>query len=295
MSHLRDVEQHARSLTDIRDIMNSMKSLAYMESRKLSHIVEAQRAVTEQIRTAASDLLQFHSQILPSGPPALAVQIVFGTERGFCGNLNERLVAELPRENRSEPARPAVFIAVGRKLHAVLENSALAGEDIRRIQGPGVADEATAVLNEIVNELDNLQRGHGPLSVSSLHHGSEGKMRFRELLPPFRDGDGDSPTFSHPPILNLDPAELLVALGDQYLFSALFEMLYDSLRSENQHRVSHLTDAVRHLDERTADLARRANALRQEEITQEIEVILLSASGLEDGSTQSSRTRRRGR
>ena len=79
MSHLRDIELHSRSLKDIRDIMNSMKSLAYMEARKLSHIVEAQHAVTEQIHAAASDFVQFNPAPPPAAPSALRVQILFGT------------------------------------------------------------------------------------------------------------------------------------------------------------------------------------------------------------------------
>jgi F-type H+-transporting ATPase subunit gamma len=54
--------------------------------------------------------------------------------------------------------------------------------------------------------------------------------------------------------------------------------------AESQQRVSHLDAALRHLDDQAADLARRSNALRQEEIIEEIEVILLSAGGLEPGS-----------
>ena len=37
MSHLRDVQQHTRSLADIREILNSMKSLAYMEDYNITY------------------------------------------------------------------------------------------------------------------------------------------------------------------------------------------------------------------------------------------------------------------
>ena len=196
-------------------------------------------------------------------------------------------MAALTEEAGREPAGRTVLIAVGRKLHSVLQNGPHRGEDIHYVDGAGVADEATSALNRIVDQIDSLQRKHGALRVSSLYHGSEGEMRSRDLLPTFQNHDTSAGEFSHPPLLNLDPAELLVALGDHYLFSVLFEIIHDSLRSENLHRVTHLSDAVRHLDDRTADLARRANALRQEEITEEIEVILLSASSLETTTPRS--------
>jgi F-type H+-transporting ATPase subunit gamma len=57
-------------------------------------------------------------------------------------------------------------------------------------------------------------------------------------------------------------------------------MLYTSLMMENHHRVTHLEGAVKHLDDQSEDLARQGNTLRQEEIIEEIEVILLSAASL---------------
>ena len=48
--------------------------------------------------------------------------------------------------------------------------------------------------------------------------------------------------------------------------------------AENHRRAQHLEGAIRHLDEESGELKRRSNALRQEEIIEEIEVILLSAT-----------------
>ena len=57
-------------------------------------------------------------------------------------------------------------------------------------------------------------------------------------------------------------------------------MLYTSLMAENQQRVAHLEGAVKHLDDESAELVRQCNTLRQAEIIEEIEVILLSADSL---------------
>ena len=57
----------------------------------------------------------------------------------------------------------------------------------------------------------------------------------------------------------------------------MHELLYVSLMTENHRRMMHLEGAVKHLDEESDKLARQYNALRQEEITEEIEIILLSA------------------
>jgi F-type H+-transporting ATPase subunit gamma len=59
-------------------------------------------------------------------------------------------------------------------------------------------------------------------------------------------------------------------------------MLYTSLMMENHQRVAHLEGAVKHLGGESAELASKCNGLRQEEIIEEIEVILLSAASLDE-------------
>ena len=72
-------------------------------------------------------------------------------------------------------------------------------------------------------------------------------------------------------------------LTDHHLLAALHQMLYTLLMVENRRRVTHLEGAVQHMDEQSSDLAQQCNRLRQEEIIEEIEVILLSSANLDDG------------
>ena len=82
-------------------------------------------------------------------------------------------------------------------------------------------------------------------------------------------------------MLNMPPQTFFAELVDQYLFAALYALLYTSLMAENRRRMQHLEGAIRRLEERTSELALKRNALRQEEITEEIEVILLSARAVQ--------------
>lgn len=69
-------------------------------------------------------------------------------------------------------------------------------------------------------------------------------------------------------------------MTDHYLLAAMHEMLYTSLMAENHHRVQHLEGAVQHMDDKAIELTSQCNALRQEEVIEEIEAILLSADSL---------------
>jgi F-type H+-transporting ATPase subunit gamma len=105
-----------------------------------------------------------------------------------------------------------------------------------------------------------------------------------EVLPPFEQYRDTAPRFPHPPVLNLPPVAFLAGLIDHYLFATLHEIMYVSLMAENIRRVRHLEGVVQHLDDKSAKLLHKSNALRQEEIIEEIEVILLSAASLDKES-----------
>ncbi|MCW8956751.1 MAG: F0F1 ATP synthase subunit gamma, partial [Gammaproteobacteria bacterium] len=99
-----------------------------------------------------------------------------------------------------------------------------------------------------------------------------------QLLPPFQDIKQSASRHASPPILNIEPVDFFIDLTEHYLFSALHRILYISLMIENQHRIQHLENALQHIDDKNEELSRKINVLRQEEIIEEIEVILLNAS-----------------
>ena len=275
MTRRRELEQHRHSLTEIRDIMNSMKTLAYMETRKLTRFLDAQHAVVQSLEEVAADLLGFHADILPETDAATAVYLLIGTERGFCGDFNHAVVRHLESTLEAHPQGDPLLLAVGRKLSSLLEgNKRLAAT----IDGASAAEEITSQLSQVVGELTVLQQKHGGIAVICLHHDSEDNIQTTKLLPPFQRLLHKAPVFSHPPVLNVSPREFLAELTEHYLVAALHEILYASLMAENYRRVTHLEGAVKHLDDESESLARLCNTLRQEEIVEEIEVILLSSS-----------------
>jgi F-type H+-transporting ATPase subunit gamma len=277
MSHRRSLERHRHSLAEIRDIMNSMKTLAYMETRKLGRFLDAQRAVVESIEGVAADFLSFHPDTLPEGNETIPVYFLIGTERGFCGDFNHALLNFLESVLQVHPSGQPALVAIGRKLHTLLEGDARVAA---WIDGASVVEEVPSVLNNLADELISLQGEHGTLDVFCIYHGGEDGVMMQKLLPPFQDLSNAPPRLPHPPLLNLSPAAFLIELTDQYLFAVLHAMLYTSLMVENHQRVTHLEGAVRHLDDQSQELGRKCNALRQEEIIEEIEVILLSAASL---------------
>ena len=278
MTRRRDLEQRMRSLGEIRKIMNSMKTLAYMETRKLARRVQNQSLAIRYVERTAGDFFGFHPYTFPL-EGIQPVYLLIGTERGFCGDFNEQ-VLRYAQSRVAQDGDPApVLIVVGRRLCArFTADPHLAGT----IEGADVSEEADRVLGRIIDAMTQLRERYGPLSLTAVfqRHAPAGLVE-KPLLPPFQAYAGTEPGFPFPPLLNLQPSDFLFGLIDNYLIAALQEILYASLMTENLRRIEQLEGAVRHLDERTETLGRKSKQLRQEEIIEEIEVILLGATGVQ--------------
>ena len=272
MSKRRDLEQHVRQLADMREIMQSMKALAFMEAHKLAQFLDAQHQSVHTIEAAAADFLHFYPELLTPETRSANIYLLIGSERGFCGEFNETLL-------RNVPAAPeTTLIAVGHKLHNLL---AADTRDLTLIDGANVAEEVGAVLMAIVDTLAALQREQGLASIVAIfHRDADNSVCSRMLLPPFAQLPAAESAPGYPPLLNLTPQQFFSALIDRYLFAALNEILYTSLLLESNSRVQHLAGAVKHLEDKSVALQQRSRTMRQEEITEEIEVILLSAEEL---------------
>ena len=277
MTRRRTLEQRRQSFGEIRSIMNSMKTLAYLEIRKLGRFLDAQRAVVAHVETVATDFLGFHPEVLP--PPDGSVQpvcLLLGSERGFCGDFNEALLDRMESFAEERHLVSPRVMVTGRKLGSRLNADPRV---VAVFDGATTVGEVESTLHAITRALAVLQAQHGMISLRVFHHDPDDRQVIvTEVLPCFEHCRGAPPRFSHAPLTYVPPQTFFGALLDHYLFSVLHEIMYVSLMAENLRRVRHLEGAVRHLDDKSAALLRECNALRQEEIIEEIEVILLSAT-----------------
>jgi F-type H+-transporting ATPase subunit gamma len=273
MTRRRDLEHQRDSLGEIGEILSSMRTLAYMETRKLSRFLSSQQHVVESIAEVAADFLAFFPGRLETPEETLHVYLVVGSERGFCGDFNRVVAKRLAEALRQHQPDEARIIGVGHKLHNVLEDDESV---VALLDGASVAEEVTSVLESLTRTLDALRPSDSGVVLYGVYHDKDEAVLV-PLLPPFVQESDVELKYAFPPILNVPADEFLRDLEDHYLFAALNHMLYASLMSENQRRVRHLEGAVRHLEEESGELTRKCRALRQEEIVEEIEVILLSA------------------
>lgn len=275
MTRRRELARQEASLRDIRDILATMKNLSLIELRKLSLFLASQQAVSRAIEDIAAEFLTFHPEFRRWPPPDARIVVLLGSERGFCGDFNESLVAVLVAQPPQAPATR--ILTLGQRVGNLLENDA---RTIARLPGATAVEEVAAALDTLMEQLLAVQAPHTTLELHVLHHAEDtARPAVTPLLPPFETVSA-MPAGGSAPRLYLPAAGFFRDLVRQHLFVSLHALLYTSLSVEHTRRVRHLEGAIRRVDERLDALVRRGQALRQEEITEEIEVILLSADGV---------------
>ncbi len=271
MSRRRDLQWRRRQLEDMAGILDSMKSLAFMETRKVAHRQQSLNRVTTNLAQAALLFLGYYPAYREARRPAGSrVCVIIGSERGFCGDFNQRLIPLIPTDTD-------LLIAVGHKLQRAIEGS----HPFQAVAGSSISDEIPDVLAAIVTSLEEASPTAGGLTIEVIYQTEDdAEPRLQQLLPPFQrlaEHTPDNTANGAEPLLYLAPARFFAELTDQYVFALLNQALYSSLLAENSRRVQHLDAAVSHLRDKSEQLLQTCNSLRQEEITEEIEVILLSA------------------
>lgn len=268
MSGQAELSQRFARLKEISGIMTAMKSLSLVETKKLARFIGHQRRMLANIEAAAADFMSFFP-IERAATAQPAIVLLIGSERGFCGNFNERILAALDTLPRQDPT-PALVV-VGNRLAAKLE--ARPGV-IAALDGASVTEDVPAVLNRVMDALHTASTVSGAgAALFSLAHAADDEPALKRLLP---FDPPPAPHFAHPPRLQLAPPEFFAELLDQYLLASLYGLLYESLSEESRQRLAHMEQALDRLDETIDRLALKRNALRQEKIVEEIEVILSS-------------------
>lgn len=281
MSKRAQIRRRLGLLNEISGIMGAMKNISLMETHKLARVLTHQHRVLAGIEAAAADFLSHYPEIgYRTEFEAPSVVVAIGSQRGFCGDFNEALAHAVREHWQQASGELGGVLVVGRRLATKLGADPLV---IAALDGPSVAEEVEAVLHRLMDRLGELQARQsrtGLLAVTVIaHHEGEAAPGRRSLLPVPHPGR-PSPRFPYPPLLNLAAPTFFSQLARHYLWAQMHDVFYSSLMAENRRRLQHMEGAMQRMEERAGDLKRKYNLLRQEEITEEIEVIMLSSDAL---------------
>ena len=276
---------------ELQSVVKTMKALAGVNIRAYERSAQA---VAEYNRTVEMGLQVALQQIEPhalpprSAPGRKLGAVIFGSDQGMCGLLNDQVVAHATRALQKLAVRreSQVMVAVGARAAARLEDLGRSVEASVRVPTSilGVTPAVEQLL-QLIEEWHSKQ--HIEMVVLFYARPVSGawyRIVGVRLLPVDIEWINALKTKPWPskviPMFTMDKTQLFQALIREYLFVSLFRAFAESLASENASRLASMQVAERNIDDRLRSLTMESRQLRHSAITSELLDIIASFEAL---------------
>jgi len=280
MEAIEALKRTIRVTRELQSLVKTMKILAGLNIRQYERAAQAiagyNRSVEMGLHIAVKDLPE---RLLPPrrAPGRKLGAIVFGSDQGMCGQLNDVIVEHASRalaklgRSREEQS----LIAIGTRAAAQLDNL---GKRIEMtLEVPGSTSRITDTVHEVLGRIEEW-RGRGiemvVLFYCRLMSGVFYRPRGVCLLPVDVAWIHSLKAKRWPskviPTYFMETERLFHALIREYLFVYLFRAFAESLASENAARLASMQVAERNIEDRLKALTSEFHQSRQAAITSEL-------------------------
>jgi F-type H+-transporting ATPase subunit gamma len=277
---------------ELQSVVKTMKALAGVNIRQFER---SAHAVAEYNRTIEMGLQVALERLGPEVVPPKLVSgrklgaIVFGSDQGMCGLLNDQVVSHASRALQKLAIRreSQATLAVGVRAAAQLESLG------RRVEGsvrvPSSPSAISAAVEEVLRTIEDWHSKRGIDLVVLFYARPVSGAWYRvvgvRLLPVDAEWINGLRAKHWPskviPMFTMDEAQLFQALIREYLFVSLFRAFAESLASENASRLASMQVAERNIEDRLRALTSESRQLRQDTITAELLDIIASFEALQ--------------
>lgn len=276
---------------ELHSVVKNMKALAGVNIRQCER---AAHAVAEYNRTIEMGfqiaLRRLPAHLLPPKyqPGQKLGAVVFGSDQGMCGPLNDHVVTYASRALQKLAAHrlDQSILAVGARAASQLE----ARE--RKLDASISVPSSTAGINQAVEDLlhrieewhFNQGIGFVVLFYARPVSGAWYRVRGVRLLP--LDVEWIKSLKAKPwpskviPAFSMDESRLFRLLIREYLFVSLYRAFAESLASENASRLASMQVAEKNIEERLRGLTAESRQVRQSSIASELLDIIASFEAL---------------
>lgn len=295
METVESLKRRIHTAQDLHSLVRTMKALAAVNIRQLEDAVESLSDYQRTIELGLRVVLKRYDDPMVTArvaPRRTLGTIVFGSDQGMCGQLNDQIVGfasdyvgglSIPKENR-------VTLGIGVRAADRLEYAGERLEIVLPVAG------STAGITPLVQDiLLHVERWHlenriDRIVVFYCEHASRVAYQPRrlELLPIDRRWLEQMEQQKWPthtlPTFTMEANRLFSALVRQYLFVSLYRACAESMASENASRLAAMRGAERNIGDRIAELTNQFHQTRQMAITEELLDIVAGFEALGDES-----------
>lgn len=281
METLEKLQRRIRTSEELGSVVRTMKALAAVSIRQYERAVESLAEYRRTVEMGLQIVLRESPEItarLAEAPRRRAGVVIFGSDQGMCGPLNDRVAAHALGllDHLGIAAGDRVVLAVGARVASRL---AEAGQPVEReVRLPGSIPAITGRVQEVLLDVDRWQEGGRVDQVILVFARHLSRSTFRpeaeHLLPIDRRWLAELERQPWPsrgqPIITMETATLFSSLIRQYLFIGVYRAFAESLASENASRLASMRRAEDNIAERLDELRRDFHQQRQAAITDEL-------------------------
>lgn len=288
METLQELQRSIDNIQELHSVVRTMKALAAVNINQYQDAVESLRSYWLTVQTGFSYVLRTHPSLGKAGgsaPHARYGAVVFGSDQGMCGRLNEDVAERALETLRDEP--DARVLAVGHRVGSHLTGEGVINMD--ELSVPGSADKVTGGVQDILFTLDRWQSenvGRVDLFFTRYESGTTGTVTVNRLLPVDRqwlvEMTEDIPPSRTLPLSPQNVDALFSSLVREHLFVSLYRAFCESLASENASRLASMQGAEKNINERLDELKSHFHQRRQMSITEELLDIVTGFEALDD-------------
>ncbi len=279
MQTAESLKRRIQSAQDLLGVVKTMKALAAVSIRQYQRAVESLAEYNRTVELGLQVALQKTSGTAPTKPrTALTGAIVFGTDQGLCGQMNNIIVSHALEEMKKTgvAGENRIVIAVGMRTADLLEDS---GQKVFEVlTTPGSTAGITPMVQDITVLLEDWrfrkQVERLDLFYNEYVSGATYRPKTLRILPieeawlkALKKRKWESKTL---PFFTMEWENLFRALIREYLFVSIYRAFANSLASENASRLAAMQSAEKNIEERLEELFTQFHRQRQMTITEEI-------------------------
>lgn len=271
-NELGDVQARLATVGELASVVTAMRGIAAARTREALARLPGIRACADQIGAAIADAMTLATAPAPEAPHRnetanALIAIVIGTEQGFVGTFNHRVMQAAQRS----AAGAVEYFVIGDRARLVAEEfgypTAWSAEMI--VHADAVPDLADRIIRALYGRLQG-----GNVSRVAIVHGApqqvDGAAIMTTSLLPFDFLKFKPSARPFPPIVTLPAYRLLEKLAEEYVYTQVCEALVLAFAAENEARMRAMIAARRNIDDTEQRLTTDYHRLRQEQITAEI-------------------------
>ncbi|MDO6824324.1 F0F1 ATP synthase subunit gamma [Marinobacter sp. 1_MG-2023] len=285
---LETLSRHSNTLTSIRGIVHTMKTLSAINATPYEHAARSIEAYHQTILQGFEAFAYRTGEIHLRQVEALEhLFIVFGSDHGLCGNYNEILAAVVRQNSQLQASSKHRLLCIGAQMNDALDDQGLTPDAV--LLPPASADGIGRLAGDIVTRIDRFSRGQ-PLYQLGVtlaftqrgEHGAREPVTLRLL--PLEPGLLQREKYWNSrslPDYTMEAEALLSSLIRSHIFASVFRASAEAMVTENAARLALMQQAEQSVDERIEDVKGELRSVRQTEITNELMDVIIGFEALQ--------------